>query len=388
MAKSFLQNNQVARLVRIAENGLLLFFLTCLLALAYGTIPNRWYQVLSVYSGSMQPTFAPGDLIVITRPPSILKPGMVLTLEVDGNLVTHRLVRVNPDGSIVTKGDYNHSPDNWLDTGVKVVGQYRFAIPYLGYLANLRTIFQPSSTGAWFTTSDLVDFSITTSHLSQPKGTSISANLTTLGYYDEALSMYGVGGEICVNNQGDIPTSGLQIQGQIEINQQDGQGFQPTSEPAFHSASIEPILPGDTRCFAFQVPVEYVESALYRLAVSILIDNHSGWLPGGPHCVGPEPCPFGPTVREGFELPVHTDEQEPTPVIIPTPDNTGTPEITLDPTQTLTPTVSPEPSPTEEPTQLEQVDPTITPEPTEPLEPTETPTPEPTIDPILTVPTE
>lgn len=136
--------------VKIALRDCTLLVLVCLLFLVYGLIPNRWYRILYVYSGSMAPAIQAGDLIVITPPPAQLKAGMVLTLQVNGSLVTHRLLAVEPDGRLVTQGDANNTPDAWGKGPVEVIGQVRACIPYLGYLANLRNLLNLPSTGSWY----------------------------------------------------------------------------------------------------------------------------------------------------------------------------------------------------------------------------------------------
>jgi signal peptidase I len=136
--------------VKIALRDCALLLFVCLLFLVYGLLPNRWYRVLYVYSGSMSPAIQAGDLLVVTPPPAQLKAGMVLTLRVNGNLVTHRLLAVKPDGSLLTQGDANNTPDDWQEGKVEVIGQVRAIIPYLGYLANLRSGLNLPSTGSWY----------------------------------------------------------------------------------------------------------------------------------------------------------------------------------------------------------------------------------------------
>lgn len=105
--------------------------------LAYGLIDNRWYKVLAVDGASMAPTIHAGDAIVITRPPDVLRPGMILTLQVENRLVTHRLVGVEPDGTLVTRGDANDAADDWSGLSVHVVGRYRLQVPFVGRLLGL-----------------------------------------------------------------------------------------------------------------------------------------------------------------------------------------------------------------------------------------------------------
>jgi signal peptidase I len=117
--------------------------------IAYGLLDNRWYHVVAVTGGSMSPTIEAGDLIVITRPPAVIRPGMVLTLEVDGAVVTHRVAAVKSDGAFVTIGDANTVHDDFSTNQVRVVGEYRFRIPVIGGL--LSRIHEFTS-GAFFAT--------------------------------------------------------------------------------------------------------------------------------------------------------------------------------------------------------------------------------------------
>lgn len=136
------------RLANAALNALALGVFLALFFTAYGSLNNRWYHVLYVYSGSMAPTFQAGDLIIITPPPETIQPGMILTLQVDDQLVTHRVVAVAADGALQTQGDANLAPDNWGNARITIRGLYRGHLPYLGYLVSvpreLVTIFEKS----------------------------------------------------------------------------------------------------------------------------------------------------------------------------------------------------------------------------------------------------
>ncbi len=111
---------------------------------AYGLINNAWYHVLAVRGGSMEPAITAGDLIIISRPPEQVEVGQVLTLQVDGSIVTHRVVEVRPDGTFVTQGDANDTRDDFTANDVHVVGEFRFSLPLIGML------IEPIITGAWF----------------------------------------------------------------------------------------------------------------------------------------------------------------------------------------------------------------------------------------------
>jgi signal peptidase I len=125
--------------------------------IAYGILPNRWYRTLYVYSGSMSPAIESGDVIIITPPPAVPIPGMIVTLHVDNFLVTHRVIDTLPDGKFITKGDANIEADEWGGAKVKLVGEYRARIPYMGYvLATVQDLLKVNSSGAWFVDRELL----------------------------------------------------------------------------------------------------------------------------------------------------------------------------------------------------------------------------------------
>ena len=53
-------------------------------------------------------------------------------MTVGDEIVTHRVVLVNPDGTFVTRGDANRVDDAWGGQPVQVNGQYLATIPWLG----------------------------------------------------------------------------------------------------------------------------------------------------------------------------------------------------------------------------------------------------------------
>ncbi len=114
-----------------ASTALLVLVLCFGVLLGYGLVNNRWYHVLAVDGGSMQPAIGQGDLIVITKPPRQLKPGMIVTMQVKDKIVTHRVLQVDP---LVTQGDANGVPDTWEAEDVRIVGVVRFWVPKLGRL--------------------------------------------------------------------------------------------------------------------------------------------------------------------------------------------------------------------------------------------------------------
>lgn len=97
-----------------------------------------------VTSGSMAPTFSAGALVV-SAPAAAddVSVGDVLTFRAEGGLTTHRLVErreITQDGVTVvemtTKGDANEEADPTLLDARNLVGEARFAVPWVGYLVD------------------------------------------------------------------------------------------------------------------------------------------------------------------------------------------------------------------------------------------------------------
>ncbi|WP_221564738.1 signal peptidase I SipW [Alkalihalobacillus sp. TS-13] len=111
---------------------------------ASGGEPNFvGYQLKSVLSGSMEPTFDTGAVIAID--PSINKEGLkkddIITFKEDAEtLITHRIIEVKKTENhvqYITKGDNNDGADLEPVLSENVVGKYNgFNIPFLGYFMN------------------------------------------------------------------------------------------------------------------------------------------------------------------------------------------------------------------------------------------------------------
>lgn len=83
-------------------------------------------------TGSMEPTL-PVNSILVDVPAHDLKVGDIITFPEAGQdaPVTHRLIKINKDGTLVTKGDANPSPDNpdMPLTKSDVMGKFLFQVP-------------------------------------------------------------------------------------------------------------------------------------------------------------------------------------------------------------------------------------------------------------------
>jgi signal peptidase I len=385
-----------------AGTWLIIFFL---IFLAYGNLPNRWYHILYVYSGSMSPAINPGDLIIITPPTKVLEPGMILTMRVDGKLVTHRLLGISSDGLVITKGDANNTPDNWDQNKLEIGGIVRGRIPYLGYLSQISGFFNQTAAGAWFADAHEIKMDMASgTWVFEPtaappgqSGTSITASVTVEGvcvpstmilpddkYSDlekcenlspgdpgameeeDGLNAYG---QVCLTNSGDAPTRDLKVLFQVQFKTEKGP-FEDLKDTTFEFIPTGAIAAATSRCYTYRIGFAPVEGVVnYRMVSHVTITNHSGYLPGSPHCIGPDLCPFGPDPKADFTIdPVwlnnsiveeilQLDTPIPTEIAAPTetPVTPVPPEIPVvpDPTEMIEPPTEIPPiiDPTEMPTE-------------------------------------
>ena len=99
-----------------------------LLAVALLALPFRLYIV---QTGSMQPTFGPRALVVVHKGEPVL--GQPISFTHHGEVITHRLVSLNADGTFATRGDANRTADPWVVQRSDVIGGVVASVPHLGY---------------------------------------------------------------------------------------------------------------------------------------------------------------------------------------------------------------------------------------------------------------
>ena len=96
------------------------------------------YKVMTVLSGSMEPTIKTGAVVVV-KPEKEYKIGDIITFRAYGKNktpVTHRIydIKVNAGTPIyITKGDANNAPDEREVRKREIIGKMLFSIPYVGY---------------------------------------------------------------------------------------------------------------------------------------------------------------------------------------------------------------------------------------------------------------
>ena len=95
------------------------------------------YRTYTVLSGSMEPKFYPGDIVVVKhKDKTDIKLNDIVTYkDSDGVVITHRIIEETPQGYI-TKGDNNNTEDADILTKDNIIGEVKFSIPKIGYIMN------------------------------------------------------------------------------------------------------------------------------------------------------------------------------------------------------------------------------------------------------------
>ena len=96
------------------------------------------YRSYTVLSGSMEPKFYPGDIVITKhKNKTDIKVNDIVTYkDNDGVIITHRIIKETPKGYI-TKGDNNNIEDVDILTKENIIGEVKFSIPKIGYVMNL-----------------------------------------------------------------------------------------------------------------------------------------------------------------------------------------------------------------------------------------------------------
>ena len=117
---------------RLVKDSLLLLlclaFVVPTVLLATGVLP---YKLYIVHTGSMSPTIPPKSAVFVQD--GVYHLGQVITFESVNGVVTHRLIKRNADGTLVTKGDANRTADPGTVSPSEVIGGVVMAPRMLGY---------------------------------------------------------------------------------------------------------------------------------------------------------------------------------------------------------------------------------------------------------------
>ena len=100
------------------------------------------YYAIAIASGSMQPVFDRGSVVVVEQINdkydnyNKLKEGEIIAYKTEKAIIVHRLIRIVDAGDEIlyyTKGDANNEEDDYLIKNENIIGIVKFKIPYIGY---------------------------------------------------------------------------------------------------------------------------------------------------------------------------------------------------------------------------------------------------------------
>ena len=121
--------------------GIVNVFLIIVIVLLVGYFALRLLDVVRIYSvetGSMEDKIHTGDYILLFKK-SHYSLGDVITYQVDGYFVTHRIVKIEGD-EITTKGDANNVEDKAIDIS-QVEGKAIYWGGLLNYIIKYKYVF-------------------------------------------------------------------------------------------------------------------------------------------------------------------------------------------------------------------------------------------------------
>ena len=105
--------------------------IAAILSIAFTAAAVRGLRMYIVMSGSMEPVIKTGSLIIMDTMKNKPEPGEIITFDMGGTLVTHRVLR-NYNGMYVTKGDNNPSEDQAPISGEQIRGTVVLSVPMAG----------------------------------------------------------------------------------------------------------------------------------------------------------------------------------------------------------------------------------------------------------------
>jgi signal peptidase I len=139
--------NPIVFVRRLVDGAIVVLVAGVLICLALSRLlPLAGNQTLIVGGPSMEPAIPLGSIVILDQVAgSAIRPGDVVTVRVapSATLYTHRVTRLlTLDGQpyIETKGDANPGPDGATVRASAVVGRVALSVPFLGYLLTLLTI--------------------------------------------------------------------------------------------------------------------------------------------------------------------------------------------------------------------------------------------------------
>lgn len=126
----------MVKILKTISNILLTLLIVILLVYFVLKITN----ILGIYrvmTGSMETGIHPGDYLVVKKE-KIYKKGDIVTYKIDGNYITHRIVKIEND-KVITKGDANNVEDEEFSVD-NIVGKYIYKSKIINFIMDYKYI--------------------------------------------------------------------------------------------------------------------------------------------------------------------------------------------------------------------------------------------------------
>ncbi|MCQ2571110.1 MAG: signal peptidase I [Candidatus Saccharibacteria bacterium] len=94
------------------------------------------FYAIAIASGSMNPTFDRGAVVIVDQRPDLIEVGDIIAYRARESIIVHRIIEKNKDRDgeyFVTQGDANKSPDDIKIKRESIVGVVKAKIPIIGY---------------------------------------------------------------------------------------------------------------------------------------------------------------------------------------------------------------------------------------------------------------
>jgi signal peptidase I len=119
---------------------------------------GRWFVVETPSMGEA----APVGTLVLDLPVDVstLRVGEIVSFETDANpgtVYTHRIIAIDADGGIHTRGDINGATDPWTLSQADVIGTPALLVPHLGWLFRAAPVLVVGTLIIWTLTSAFTD---------------------------------------------------------------------------------------------------------------------------------------------------------------------------------------------------------------------------------------
>ena len=122
------------KILKIVEN-IILIFIIILLCIYAGLRFFKKVEIYKVETGSMEENIHRGDYLLIVKQNSY-KVGDVVTFQINGNFITHRIIR-KEGKRIVTKGDANNTEDDEINES-QIIGKLMYKSELFNFIIDFK----------------------------------------------------------------------------------------------------------------------------------------------------------------------------------------------------------------------------------------------------------